>query len=141
MNPEVYSYLIPKLIENGARDAFMTSIMMKKGRPAVKLEVIVNKSNLPVIEQLIFRETTTLGLRKHNIDRSTLRREFKKINNVLGEFTVKLGYLDGEVIRCTPEYEECARAANDHDLPLNEVYRIVNQTISEQFQQSAVAVD
>jgi uncharacterized protein (TIGR00299 family) protein len=107
MNPEIYSYLFPKLLENGALDVFTTPIVMKKNRPANILSVLCKEDNAELMEAIIFTETTTLGIRKYKVEREELKREFKKVTTKYGEITVKFAFRQGKLLKFAPEYEEC----------------------------------
>ena len=122
MNAETYSYLTPLILENGANDIYYENIIMKKGRPAVKISVLCTLENEEKLKKLLFKETTTLGIRRIEIEREELERKIFKINTVYGEISVKVGYLEGKEIKRVPEYEECAEAARNHGVPLREVY-------------------
>jgi uncharacterized protein (TIGR00299 family) protein len=122
MNPEIYSHLLPLLLERGALDAFLTNVVMKKGRPGVQLSVVCRPGDEGALEELIFRETTTLGVRRYPVNRHFLRRRTSEIDTDLGSVRVKLVYDGGILIRAAPEYEECRRIAVERGLSLREVY-------------------
>ncbi len=132
MNPEIFSYVEEQLFEAGARDVFKTSIMMKKGRPAVLLSVLVERKNLGAIEQILFKETTTLGLRQYEVEKKALERQFRKINTLYGEVTIKMGLLEGRMIQIKPEYEECKTIALREGLPLKKVYADIQRAIDKE---------
>ncbi|MDD2798312.1 MAG: nickel pincer cofactor biosynthesis protein LarC [Bacteroidales bacterium] len=125
MNPEIYSYIFPKLLENGALDVFITPITMKKGRPANKLSVLCKEEHIQTIEEIIFTETTTLGIRKYAVERTELERTFEKVTTKYGEITVKKAYGNGELIKYAPEYEECRAIAEKTGKPLIHIYNEV----------------
>ncbi|MFP4198125.1 MAG: nickel insertion protein, partial [Halanaerobium sp.] len=85
MSGEIYSYLFPELLAAGARDVYLTNIMMKKNRPAQKLTVLTSESSRKKIEELIFKETTTLGIRRRRVQRSCLQRKYLKLDSSWGE--------------------------------------------------------
>lgn len=122
MNPELYSFIENKLFENGALDVYKTNIIMKKGRPAVKLSVLVDNDNLDIIEEILFTETSTLGIREYEIEKKMLSREFDKINTRYGEISIKKGLLNNEVIKTKPEYEDCKAIAEKYNIPIKDVY-------------------
>lgn len=125
MNPEIYSYLIPKLLESGALDVFLTNIIMKKNRPGVKISVLCESSTSEVMEDMLFLETTTLGIRKTQIDRIKLKRDFIKINTNYGILNIKVAYKDNKIIKYAPEYEELKEIAVKYDIPLKKIYEEV----------------
>jgi len=124
MNPEIYSYLIPLLMERGALDAHLTNIIMKKGRPAVMLSVLCQPENWYELEELIFAETTTLGVRRKTVQRRCLERKILTVETIFGPVRAKAVYQKGRLLRLIPEYEECRQIASEQDLSLQEVYDI-----------------
>ena len=129
MNPEILPYVIEKLIEAGANDAFLAPILMKKGRPAHLLSVLVERSQMEVILSIIFRETSTLGVRIQHVERRKLTRTQKAVHSSLGTVTVKAVTVDGKE-KLIPEFEECKRLAVENNLPLREVYSILDRELS-----------
>ena len=106
---------------------------MKKNRPGIKINILCNESDSEKFEELLFKETTTLGLRKIKIDRVKLDRDFIKINTKFGVVTIKTAYKDGDIIKFSPEYEECRKIAIDTNLPIKDVYSEVINIASEHF--------
>lgn len=129
MNPELYEYIMELLFKEGALDVYLTPIIMKKGRPGVKLSVIYNEEKEEKIREIILTETTTLGFRKYKAQRNMLKREFSKVQTKYGEFTVKNSYYNGKKVKCKGEYEECKRAALEKGVSINEIYKELNQKI------------
>lgn len=125
MNPEMYEYIMEQLFANGALDVYMTPIIMKKGRPGVKLNVLYTFDKEEAIREIVLMKTTTLGFRKYKAQRNMLKREFSKIKTKYGEITVKSAYYNGKVIKSKPEYEECKKIALDSDVNINEIYKEV----------------
>jgi hypothetical protein len=124
MNPEILPYVIEKLIGAGAVDAFLIPIVMKKGRPANLLSVLVEQSKVDAMLGILFRETSTLGVRIQHVERRKLARTQREIRTSLGPVTAKSVVIDGHE-RLIPEFEECKRLAAEKNLPLMEVYRIL----------------
>jgi uncharacterized protein (TIGR00299 family) protein len=122
MNPEIYSYLFPKLLENGALDVFTTPIVMKKNRPANILSVLCKEENAAQMEAILFTETTTLGIRKYNVERNELERRIEKIYTTHGEINLKIASKNGAIIKFSPEYEDCNRIATEKSIPLIQIY-------------------
>jgi len=122
MNPEIYSYLFPKLLSNKALDVFVTAITMKKNRPANILSVLCEEADVEIIEEIIFTETTTLGIRKYKVERSELERKFEKISTRFGEITIKKAFRNGILVKSAPEYEDCQKIALTNGVPLIQVY-------------------
>jgi uncharacterized protein (TIGR00299 family) protein len=129
MNPEILPYVMERLIAAGANDAFLTPILMKKGRPAHLLSALVERSQMEAILSLIFRETSTLGVRIQHAERRKLIRMQKTVQTSLGTVSVKSVVFDGKE-KLVPEFEECRRLAVEKNLPLKEVYSILNRELS-----------
>lgn len=125
MNPEFYEYVIELLFDQGALDVYMIPIIMKKQRPAVKLNVLCRIEQENNIKDIILTNTTTLGFRKYKVNRNILRREMDKVDTKYGEITVKSAYYKGNKIKSKPEYEECKKAALENNIPISEVYKEV----------------
>jgi uncharacterized protein (DUF111 family) len=126
MKPQIYGYLMEKLFEAGALDVWFTPIQMKKNRPAVMLSVLSPVSIESKLAEIIMQETTTLGIRSRNISRHIAMREIIEIDSKLGHARAKIKRF-GEFITVTPEYEDCRRIAQKHNLPLQEVSRIIEE--------------
>ncbi len=122
MSAEIFPYVIERLLERGALDAWTTPGTMKKGRPAAVLSVLVNTGDEERFADILLRETTTLGVRYIPWRRFKADREMCTVHTQWGEVRVKLKLLDGEVADAAPEYEDCARLAREHDVPLRAVY-------------------
>ena len=129
MNPEIYPYVIEKLLTAGAHDAYMIPIVMKKGRPAIILSVLVERSKIDRCLDILFRETTTLGIRIQPVERKILPRSTKQVQTSFGIVSVKVIILEGkEQLRV--EFEECKRIAAEKKLPLAAVYRKLEQELN-----------
>tara|TARA_Y100000310_G_scaffold345268_1_gene463282 strand:- start:37234 stop:38391 length:1158 start_codon:yes stop_codon:yes gene_type:complete len=129
MNPEVYSYVIDKLVRNGAIDAYVNSVYMKKGRQGVLLTVLCRFKDVKRLSNIIFNETTTIGIREYQVKRTKLKRDFKKLRTKYGVVNLKISMLDGEVKNIKPEIEDCKRLARKRNVPLREVYREVERML------------
>jgi len=127
MNPEWYDHLFRKLFEAGASDVFLTPIIMKKSRPANTLSVLCNSNIKPEIKAIIFKNSTTIGLREYSVTKTVLERQERVIETELGKINVKYSYYQGKEIRFKPESDELTRLANSHCLSLNEVEKIINK--------------
>lgn len=130
--PEVLGYVLERLLAIGALDAWFTPIQMKKGRPAVTLSALCPPAAEAAVVGEILRETSTLGVRVHEVRRHEAQRETLSFQSSLGPATVKVKYLSGRPPQPAPEYEVCRRIAQERGLPLLEVYRIV-QTEAEKW--------
>lgn len=121
MNPELYEHVTEKLFTEGASDVYLTNVIMKKGRPGIILSVICEKGVEQKISELLFTETTTIGLRTTGFRKSTLVREFISVSTELGDIGYKLSYLNSKLVSAKPEYDDCKRIANEKNIPLKEV--------------------
>lgn len=128
MNPEIYPFVIEQLLANGAHDAYLIPIIMKKGRPGILLSAMVNRSRLDNILKIIFSQTSTLGVRIQHTERKKLQRTQKEITTSLGRVKVKVILFDG-LERLVPEFEECRQIASEKNLPLIEVYKILEKEL------------
>lgn len=134
MNPELYSYVTGTLLERGAMDVWLTPIQMKKNRPAVMLSVLVSVQQLEEMTDIIFRETTTLGLRLRHIERRVVERRIQEFQSSLGEVRLKIKTWKSNDYPPHPEYEDCRRLAEKHGIPLQEVYfRVVSEFVNSAF--------
>ncbi len=121
MNPEYYPYIMDKLLKNDALDVFLTPIYMKKGRPGIILSVLGNNYSLKNLSDIIFAETSTIGIRIFHPERIRLKREELEINTKFGKSKVKK-VIKNDRISIVPEYEQCKKIADEQDIPLKEVY-------------------
>lgn len=120
MDPRLYEDVTEKLFRAGALDVFLTNILMKKGRPAVKLTVLCDERIRPRLSEIILLETTTLGVRHFRAGRTVLGRKTGKVETRFGPVRVKVASVDGAV-KAMPEYEDLRRAARRHGVPVSEV--------------------
>jgi uncharacterized protein (DUF111 family) len=126
---EIVGYTIERLLAAGALDAFAVPILMKKSRPGVILSAIVNETDVSKLEDIIFRETGSFGIRRSRLARTTLNRETVTVSTPWGSVHAKRGHRgDFEIL--TPEYEDCARLAREHGVPLRDVYDAVAKQIA-----------
>jgi uncharacterized protein (TIGR00299 family) protein len=124
MNPEIYPYVIEKLLHSGANDAYLVPVIMKKGRPGILLSTLVNETKLDDILKVIFTQTTTLGVRILEIRRKKLKREQKEIDTPFGKVKFKIAIIENSE-RLVPEFEECKRIAEEKNIPLIQVYKLL----------------
>ncbi|MEO6197973.1 MAG: nickel pincer cofactor biosynthesis protein LarC [Dehalococcoidia bacterium] len=125
MTPEMLAYVHEKLLAAGAADAWFTPVQMKKNRPGTMLSVICSEADEDAIARLLLRESSTLGVRVRPVHRWEADREVVEFESSLGPAAVKVKRLPGEPPRAAPEYEACKRLAETSELPIAEVYRIV----------------
>ena len=119
--PQLLGSLIEKLLAAGAVDAFLTPVQMKKGRPGVLVTAVAPPASREAVEEVIFRETTTLGVRRQEWERTTLDRETRTVDTAYGPIRVKIGLRRGVVYNAWPEFGDCERAAAAHGAAVKEV--------------------
>jgi pyridinium-3,5-bisthiocarboxylic acid mononucleotide nickel chelatase len=121
LNPQVFGYVMDRLLEEGALDAFGVPVQMKKNRPGMLLTVLCKPEDASNLMQIIFAETTTLGVRRREELRQTLARRWEKVCTPWGEIRIKIASMNGTVTNYAPEYEDCRRIAAEHHVPLKQV--------------------
>lgn len=120
-SPQLLGPLLDQLLAAGALDAFFTPVQMKKGRPGVLVTVLAPPARRLPLEELLFRETTTLGVRRQEWDRTVLEREISTVETAYGPIRVKIGRRGGTVYNASPEFEDCQRAAAERKVPVKQV--------------------
>ena len=125
INPEFYDHIIERLFNAGASDAYVHSVIMKKGRPGNILSVICEHGTSDKLKEVIFTETTSVGIRTIPFRKETLIRKFENINTPYGTVSVKRSFFKGREVSCKPEYEDCKRIALEKNLPIKEVYNTI----------------
>jgi hypothetical protein len=121
LNPQVFGYVMDRLLEEGALDAFGIPVQMKKNRPGTLLTVLCKPEDADRLTQLIFTETTTLGVRRREEARQTLARRWENVQTQWGQVRIKVASMNGTVTNYAPEYEDCRRIAAQHHVPLKTV--------------------
>jgi uncharacterized protein (TIGR00299 family) protein len=129
---EVIGYCYDLLLAAGALDVFSTPIFMKKNRPGVLLSVLAPAEALPALQDILFRETTTFGIRRYQTTRQKLQRRTCSVETPWGPIQGKLGWREGDTPVFSPEYEDCARVAREQKVALREVYRQAQRAYDEQ---------
>ena len=127
MSPESCGDLMERLFERGASDTFFTPIVMKKSRPAVQISVLCEIDRQGAVEEILWRHSTTFGLRSYRVSKAMLKRNIVKVPTEYGEVSVKEGCLNGRVIKAKPEYEDCRRLARDAGLSIAEIQDAVRR--------------
>lgn len=122
LNPELYPYVLEQLFAAGALDAWLTPLIMKKGRPGIQVSVLTSAEGAPALRETLFRETSTLGVRTTAVQRDRLERRWERVETIYGPIRVKIGLLGGATVNRAPEYEDCAAAARRHGVALKQVY-------------------
>ena len=121
LNPQVFGYLMDRLLEAGALDVFAVPVQMKKNRPGTLLNVLAKPEDADQITKIIFDETTTLGVRRREEQRQVLARRWQGVSTRFGDIRIKIASLNGTVTSYAPEYEDCRRIAAEHRVPLKMV--------------------
>jgi uncharacterized protein (TIGR00299 family) protein len=121
LNPQVFGYVMDRLLEEGALDVFGMPVQMKKNRPGTLLTVLCRPEDAGKLTQLIFTETTTLGVRRREEVRQTLARRWENVRTQWGEVRIKIASMNGTVTNFAPEYEDCRKIAVEHHVPLKTV--------------------
>jgi len=130
LNPEIYEHVMERLFAAGALDVSLTPLQMKKGRPGILLRVLAEPGNKATMISIIFEETTTLGIRVHDVQRVKLARRNEIVETAYGPVKVKVIRGRGcQVAEYRPEYEECRRIAQREGIPLRKVYELLHQTL------------
>ena len=121
LNPQVFGYVMDRLLEAGALDVFGTPVQMKKNRPGTVLTVMAKPEDAAKLIQIMFAETTTLGVRRREEKRQTLARKWNTVSTRFGDVRIKIASLSGTVTSYAPEYEDCRKIAVERRLPLKTV--------------------
>jgi pyridinium-3,5-bisthiocarboxylic acid mononucleotide nickel chelatase len=124
MNPQIYGVLLDRLYEEGALEVYYTPVQMKKNRPGTLLTVVAPPHKREPLTQLVFRETTTIGLRYQELMRACLDRELIVVETGIGPVRVKVARLRGEVTNASPEFDDCAKLAAERSLPVKHVHAL-----------------
>ena len=120
-SPQILGFVMERAFELGANDCWFTPIQMKKNRPATMLSVLCSEEKKHQITELIYRETTSLGVREQLLLRDALTRRLIQVNTEYGSIDVKLGILDGKIVNAMPEYDQVQEAAREHGVPFSKV--------------------
>jgi uncharacterized protein (TIGR00299 family) protein len=121
MNPQIFGVVMERLYAAGALEVFYVPVQMKKNRPGTLLTVVAPPARRSAMTDVIFRETTTIGLRYYNVERECLDRAIVPVETPIGTVRVKVASRGGKVVNATPEFDDCARLAAAHDLPVKDV--------------------
>jgi len=129
--PQLVAHAMERILEEGALDVMCTPVVMKKARMGSLLTVLCHPDRRKAFENLLLRETTTLGIRVHEESRVILQRRFVEVETEYGSIRIKIGSRDGKDLNWMPEYEDCARAAREHDIPLKQVMQAALATVAD----------
>lgn len=132
MSPEILSYVQERLFEAGVKDVYTTAITTKKNRLGVKLSVLVSLEKEATAMEIIFAETSSIGLRRSTVQKVMLEREIKTVSTPYGEISVKCAFAHGKLLKYKAEYEECKHAALHHKVPISRVYDSVAKVMMKE---------
>jgi hypothetical protein len=121
LTPQLIANAAERLLAAGALDVAVAPLWMKKGRPGQRLTVICRNRDRKSLTEMLFRETSTLGIRAYPVERSELDRRIVAVETAYGSIKIKVGSLRGEMLNASPEFDECVAAARRHGVPLKEV--------------------
>jgi len=121
MSPELYGYLVERALAAGALDISCSAVGMKKSRPGLEIRLLARPEQAEALADLVFAETTTLGLRISTAERRVLDREFVSVDTPYGPIRIKIGRRNGQIVNAAPEFEDCRQAALDRGVPLKDV--------------------
>jgi len=121
LSPQIVAFVAEQAFQLGALDVMCAPVQMKKNRPGILITILAEKKNVPQLEELIFRETTTLGLRVREERRRTLERRHVSVATAWGEVRIKVGLLEGKEVNAMPEFEDCRKIAVAHSVALKRV--------------------
>lgn len=122
MNPELYGPVLQRLLDRGALDAYLTPIVMKKGRPGTQIGVLCRPSDRQHLSELLLCETTTMGVRWYEVERCAAARSVEEVETAYGAVAVTVKWLDGRPAAAVPEFEDCRRLAESAGVPVLNVY-------------------
>jgi uncharacterized protein (TIGR00299 family) protein len=131
MSPQVFGHVMERAFELGALDCYFTPIQMKKNRPGVLLSVLSREAEREKLMDLLFSETTTLGIRSYRVNRRALERRTVRVETQYGPIDVKVAVLNGHIAKEMPEYEQCRRAAREANVPLRVVEEAARKAFAE----------
>jgi uncharacterized protein (DUF111 family) len=123
MNPEFFGELEVRLFAAGALDVFRTPVYMKKGRLGIKLSILYAAPAEEALLHILFRETTSIGVRRSTVDKLMLERSFRTVATPFGPLTVKQAFYKGECVNRKPEYEDLVKLAEQHNMALKDLYQ------------------
>jgi uncharacterized protein (DUF111 family) len=129
MNPEHYDFLLEKLFADGASDAWISPVIMKKSRPAVTLSVLCKEELVDKMKAIIFSNSTSIGIREYRVKKNMLRREESTVETTYGAVKIKQSFFEGKMVRSKPEYEDCKRLAEKHKTTISEIEKAVYKLI------------
>ena len=134
MNPQIFGPVMDQLYAAGALEVYFASVQMKKNRPGTLLTILARPEHRQLLTSIVFRETTTIGVRHHEVTRERLDREIVAIQTTFGPIRFKIARLGGNVVNAAPEFDDCLRIATERSLPLKDVQAMAMKAYLEQKQ-------
>jgi uncharacterized protein (TIGR00299 family) protein len=131
MNPQIYGYFLEKALAAGALDVFATPVQMKKNRPGMLVTVLSKPEDEAKFHEMLFAETTTLGVRTYTAERRVLARQWETVRTTFGEVRIKVARLNGHIRQASPEFEDCRKLAEAKNVPLQRVMDEAMRTWSD----------
>jgi uncharacterized protein (TIGR00299 family) protein len=131
MNPEIYSYLSERLYDAGALDVSLIPVHMKKNRPGTLVTVLCSEEISEKLLEILFSETTTLGIRKYSVSRYSVERHITEVSTPYGNVKVKFSKKGEKSWDYAPEYEDCQRIASQYHVPIRRIYRAAEKAAEE----------
>jgi hypothetical protein len=130
MNPEHYEFVLEQLFAGGASDAWLSSVIMKKSRPAVTLSVLCKEVLTDKMKAIIFSNSTTIGIREYKVKKNMLRRNESIVETTYGAVRVKQSFFNGKMVSSKPEFEDCRMLAEKHQIAISEIENAVKKLIN-----------
>jgi len=131
ISPQILGHVMERAFDLGALDCYFTSVQMKKNRPGVLLSILCRAERRPALNELLFAETTTLGIRAYEVERRALERGIVTVETRYGPIDVKVAQLNGHIVKEMPEYEQCREAARKANIPLRVVEEAARKAFAE----------
>jgi uncharacterized protein (TIGR00299 family) protein len=139
MNPQLYGHFLEQALAAGALDVTCTATQMKKNRPGLTISILCEPERSDALSQLLFAETTTIGVRIHEARRKVLERELVTVETPYGAVTVKVARREGKVVNVAPEFDACQRLAAEKSVPLKQVMMAAEAAYLEQSEKATSA--
>ena len=139
MNPQFFDPLVNHLLASGALDVTLMPVQMKKGRPGVLLQVLAYPTSRDELLQIIFKESTTIGVRSYPVIKHMLQRESIPVETPFGTVQVKVAHLGEQAVTIAPEFEDCRRLADQHRVPIKEIYAIALSVYHQKYRSTETA--
>jgi uncharacterized protein (TIGR00299 family) protein len=132
MNPQIFGSVMERLYAAGALEVYFSAVQMKKNRPGTLLTILSKPDHRQALTAIVFRETTTIGVRAHDVQRERLERETINVQTPLGLVRFKIARLAGQVVNASPEFEDCQRLASERSVPVKQVQAIATKAYLDQ---------